>query len=41
MQMYAIVNNEQADEHEQRAFGARATSMPACIDQARVFKNMK
>jgi len=38
MHVCAIMNNERTDEHEQQANGARATSMPACIDQISIFK---
>ena len=38
MHVCAIMNNERTYEHEQQANGARATNMPACIDQTSIFK---
>ena len=37
----AIMNNDRTDEHEQQAHGARAMSMPACIDQTSIFKALR
>ena len=41
MHVCAVMSNERTYGHERQANGARATNMPACIDQTSILKDKK